>query len=824
MQATVIRYCGLPVFVACLAVSLATADDTATDAGDAFFEQRIRPLLVEHCYACHSGRAKKQKGGLRLDLRSTVRSGGESGPAIVPGRPEQSLLISAVRHESLKMPPERKLSDRAIADLVRWIELGAPDPRDGTAAPSSDSVAVDGRAHWAFQPVAPPARPAVRATDWPRNALDYFVLARLEQAELQPVADADRYTWLRRVTFDLTGLAPTVAEIRAFQQDTSPRAWHAVVDRLLATPAYGQRWARHWLDLVGYADQIGTSNNVFAEHAWRYRDYVVAALNADKPYAQFVREQIAGDLLTPETPVERAAGITATGFLVLGDLEIVEADKAKLRVDIVDQQLTKVSRAFLGLTIGCARCHDHKFDPIPQRDYYAIAGVFHSSRSVFKTDRGVWSDVLARELPETAEQQRVSAEQTQRHQQRLTALKAERTEAERQKKQLAEENNGADEATEGKQIAARKKQIDQLASKVSQLDRKIVHAEFFVPGAPRVYGVEDIAKPADMQITIRGNPRALGETVPRGFLQVATTVPAAIPAGASGRAELAVWIASPENPLTARVAANRIWQKLFGRGLVRSVDNFGLRGEKPSHPGLLDHLAHRFTSSGWSQKRLLRMLTLSRSYRMSSAHSPSGHHADPENRLLWRMNRTRLDAESLRDALLLATDQLHRIGGGSAIPLEYLENVGNIDPANVNPPSFSLSKWRPEQPFLRTLYLPVIRSSSQPGPAELRNVFDFPNPSEFTGHRVTTAVPTQALFLMNSPVLKKHAAALATRLHAEAEDETQRLELLWLRVLGRPIRATEEQEARAFLAAVGDGAWRELSHALFASNEFLMRL
>ena len=218
------------------------------------------------------------------------------------------------------------------------------------------------------------------------------------------------------------------------------------------------------------------------------------------------------------------------------------------------------------------------------------------------------------------------------------------------------------------------------------------------------------------------------------------------------------------------------------------------------------------------------MLTLSRSYRMSSAHSPSGHHADPENRLLWRMNRTRLDAESLRDALLLATDQLHRIGGGSAIPLEYLENVGNIDPANVNPPSFSLSKWRPEQPFLRTLYLPVIRSSSQPGPAELRNVFDFPNPSEFTGHRVTTAVPTQALFLMNSPVLKKHAAALATRLHAEAEDETQRLELLWLRVLGRPIRATEEQEARAFLAAVGDGAWRELSHALFASNEFLMRL
>lgn len=820
MQVIAIRYCGLPVVVACLMASSAAADD----AGDAFFEQRIRPLLVEHCYACHSGRAKKQKGGLRLDLRSTVRVGGESGPAIVPGRPEQSLLISAVRHESLKMPPKRKLPDRAIADLVRWIEMGAPDPRDGTTGPSSDFVAVDGREHWAFQPVAQPARPTVQATAWPRAELDYFILARLEQTELRPVEDADRYTWLRRVTFDLTGLAPTVAEIRAFQQDTSPHAWDTVVDRLLATPAYGQRWARHWLDLVGYADQIGTSNNVFAEHAWRYRDYVVAALNADKSYAQFVREQIAGDLLTPETPVERAAGITATGFLVLGDLEIVEADKAKLRVDIVDQQLIKVSRAFLGLTIGCARCHDHKFDPIPQHDYYAIAGVFHSSRSVFKTDRGVWSDVLVRELPETTRQQAVRAERIQRHQERLTALKAERTEAEQQKKRLAAQNNGTDEAAEDNQVAARKKQIDQLANKISQLDRTIVHAEFFAPGATRVYGVEDIEQPADMQITIRGNPRALGETVPRGFLQVATTVTPTIPPGASGRGELAAWIASRENPLTARVAVNRVWQKLFGSGLVRSIDNFGVRGQKPSHPELLDHLAHWFTSSGWSQKRLLRMLMLSRSYRMSSAHSPSGHRADPENRLLWRMNRTRLDAESLRDALLLATDQLHRIGGGSAIPLEYLENVGNIDPTNVNPPSFSLSKWRPEQPFLRTLYLPVIRSSSQPGPAELRNVFDFPNPSEFTGHRVTTAVPTQALFLMNSPVLKKHAAALATRLNAEAENETKRLELLWLRVLNRPITASEQQEALAFLAAVGDHAWRELSHALFASNEFLIRL
>ena len=824
MQVTAIRYRGFSLLAVCLLAPLAVADDAGTEAGEAFFEQRIRPLLVEHCYACHSGRAQKQKGGLRLDLKSTLRRGGESGPAIVPGRPEQSLLISAVRHESLKMPPKRKLPARAIADLVQWIEMGAPDPREGTGGSSSDSATADGRQHWAFQRVAPPDRPSVREAAWPRAALDYFILARLEQAGLHPVQDADRYTWLRRVTFDLTGLAPTVAEIRAFQQDTSPQAWDAVVDRLLATPAYGQRWARHWLDLVGYADQIGTSNNVFAEHAWRYRDYVIEALNADKSYAQFVREQIAGDLLTQDLPVERAAGITATGFLVLGDLEIVEADKAKLRVDIVDQQLVKVSRAFLGLTVGCARCHDHKFDPISQRDYYAIAGVFHSSRSVFKTARGVWSDVLVRELPETTFQQAVRAERTQRHQERLDALKAERTKAEQQQAQLEAQAKPPTEKPADDQVAARKKQIDQLASKIGQLNRTINHAEFFAPAAPRVYGVEDVDQPADMQITIRGNPRALGDTVPRGFLHAATTVSPTIPAGASGRGELASWIASRENPLTARVAVNRIWQKLFGRGLVHSIDNFGVRGGKPSHPGLLDYLADQFASNGWSQKRLVRTLTLSRTYRMSSAHSPIGHREDPENHLVWRMNRTRLDAESLRDALLLVTGQLHRISGGSAIPLEYMENVANIDPSNVNPPSFSLSKWRPEQPFVRTIYLPVIRSSSQPGPAELRNVFDFPNPSEFTGRRVTTAVPTQALFLMNSPVLKKHAALLATRLKADTDDGTKRLELLWLRVLNRPITLLEQTEAVAFLEAVGDNAWSELSHALFASNEFLMRL
>ena len=399
-----------PVFACvCLMSSLLHAEDRLSEQQAAFFEKRVRPVLVEHCYKCHSASAKHLKGGLRLDLRETLRRGGDSGLAIVPGRVDQSLLIEAVRYESLEMPPEGKLPQRVIVDLVKWVEMGAPDPRDAKSDRPPDTAVTNGRDHWAFQPVKEPQRPDVKEDSWPLSELDFFILSRLEREDLSPEEDADRYTWLRRVSFDLTGLPPTVPQIRQFQEDTSPLAHAAVVDRLIGSRAFGERWARHWLDLVGYADQIGTSNNVFAEHAWRYRDYVIDALNEDKPFDRFIREQIAGDLLQFDSVEEQAASITATGFLVLGDLEIVEADKAKLRVDIIDQQVVKISNAFLGMTIGCARCHDHKFDPIPQRDYYAIAGFFHSTKSVYKTQRGVWSDVNAVELPETPSQQTTRA-------------------------------------------------------------------------------------------------------------------------------------------------------------------------------------------------------------------------------------------------------------------------------------------------------------------------------------------------------------------------------------------------------------------------------
>ena len=803
------------------------ADDASPEdkAAAESFQREVLPILRRHCYKCHSHDARKANGGLVLDSRSGWATGGDSGPAVVPGKLDQSLLITAIRYKDadLKMPPTGKLPDELISRLERWVADGAHDPRVTQSARNSAGIDLDaGRQHWAFRPRRDVSPPAVNDTKWPVNDVDRYVLARLEKTELRPVADADRFTWLRRVSFDLTGLPPTLQEIRAFEADESSSAHERVVDRLLNSRAFGERWARHWLDLVGYADQIGTSNSVFAQHAWRYRDYVIDAFNNDKSFDRFVREQIAGDLLPHESAEERAANLVATGFLVLGDIEIVEADKAKLLVDIVDQQINKVGRAFLGMTIDCARCHDHKFDPILQRDYYAMGGFFHGTSTVFKTERGVWSDVNVNDLPETDAQKAERAQREQAHAEKLARLGRDRKQAQERTAELNKLLTNKDLAQDKREQLT--KERDQKNGLVGNLAREIEHAEFFAPTVPRAHGVWDVEKPGDMNITIRGNPRALGDKVPRGFLTVVSRSLPDIPQGQSGRRELADWMASSDNPLTARVAVNRIWQKLFGEGLARSVDYFGLPGQRPSHPALLDYLATQFMRDGWSQKRLIRSLVLSRTYRLDSTHDDRAHTADPQNRLLWRMNRFRLDAEALRDAMIFVSGQLKPSTGGPAMPLEFPENVGGLSPKDVNPPNFRFTKWRPGQEFERTVYLPVIRHSAQPGPATLRHVFDFPQPSQFAGQRAITAVPTQALFLMNSPVVKEHAVALAERMNKETTDDAQRLELLWLTLLNRPITAAEQRETTAFLSAAGENAWSELCHALLASNEFLMRL
>jgi hypothetical protein len=785
------------LMVASLALSSARAAEDL-----AFFEATVLPLLQKRCYECHS-HEQKIKGGLALDLKSGWQTGGDNGPAIIPGDLAKSHLIQAVRYADpeMEMPPKGKLAASEIEVLEKWVAMGAPDSRVAKVAAKTKAIDFEaGKKFWAFQPVREAKMPIVKDTAWPLDAVDRFLLVKLEASGIPPNADADAHTWLRRVSLDLTGLPPTPQEIERFTSDLSGQpdssdAYAAVVDRLLNNQAFGERWARHWLDLTGYADQIGTSNSVFAEHAWRYRDYVIRAFNNDKPFDQFIREQVAGDLVPADSPEKRAENITATGFLVLGDVEIVAVDKLKMEHDLVDQQVSKVGTAFLGMTLGCVRCHDHKFDPIAQTDYYAIAGMFRSTDSTYKTDNGVWSSVHQADLPETPGQQKHREQQLEHHESRIKALEAE--------------------------LAA------QTAEKADTkaLKAQIEHLKFFAPAVPKAFAVQDRAKPADMKITIRGNPYALGDQVKRGVMRVASWADLPpIPANQSGRAQLADWLADPRNPLTARVTVNRIWQKLFGEGIVRTVDYFGTRGEPPTHPELLDHLAARFVRSGWSQKQLIRSLVLSRAYRMSCAHNALAMGKDPENRLLWRMNRQRLDAEAIRDSMLALSGRLAPSNGGPALPLEFPENVTSLSPKAVNPPAFSFKKMRPVHDFERTIYLPVIRTAAQPGSAKLRDVFDFTQPAQIAGKRAETAVPTQALFLLNSDMLRSRAAEVSSDLAQDAPDAGARLEALWLRVLNRPISPAERDEARQFLKALpSDKAWLELSHALLSSNEFLLR-
>jgi len=800
---------------------LAAADESVA-AGDDFFRTKVEPILRSRCFECHS-HGGRINGGLVLDSRQGWQTGGDSGPAVVPGKAAESLLIQAVRYQAdgLEMPPKGKLPADEIAILEEWVASGASDPREAAAPVKKAGVDVEaGRRHWAYQPVRDAAPPAVRDRSWPLTEVDAFVLARLEAAGIRPNGEADDHTWLRRVSFDLTGLPPTEAEIAAFVADRSAEARERVVDRLLASPAYGERWARHWLDLVGYAEQIGTEGKVFAEHAWRYRDYLVDAYNADKPFDQFVREQIAGDLLPAATPRERRERLVATGFLVLGDVDINAVDKLKMELDFVDSQVSKVGIAFLGMTLGCVRCHDHKFDAIGQEDYYGLAGMFRSTRSTFKTPYGIWSNVQRVDLPPLEEELVVG----ERHEATLAEWRCE-------KAALTAEIGaiGADGGADGE------KRRHELEKQVAEVDRRIAHGEYFHPGRPQAIAVQDVPEPADMRLTIRGNPHALGGTVPRGLVRVAMWGPQpSIPPGQSGRRELAEWVADPRNPLTPRVVVNRVWQKLFGEGIVRSVDYFGTQGDPPSHPELLDHLAARFVKEGWSQKRLLRTLALSRTYRLSSD-AGSQAAVDPDDTLFWRMHPRRLDAESIRDAMLVASGRLARSVGGPGLPLEFPENVTGlpIKPKQDGHPQFALKKSRESQAFERTLYLPVVRTGNQPDTARLRDVFDFPQPAQFVGRRSETAVPTQSLYLLNADLIRQRSEDLAAALMESGGGDADRIERLWLRVLNRPATAVEREDALAFLEASRDPpapdagdrrGWVELIRGLFGTNEFLLRL
>lgn len=1080
-----------------------------------FFETKIRPILVEHCYKCHSADAEKVKGGLLLDSREGVLKGGDSGPAIVSGKPEESLLIKAVQQfdKDLQMPPPksgRKLSEEQINDLVMWIKLGAPDPRTGKSAVVAKKPTYDfeaARKLWAFQKPEDPSVPKIQNTKWPKSPIDNFILAKLEEKNLRPATAADKRTLIRRATFDLIGLPPTPAEIDAFLKDKSPNAFAKVVERLLASPHYGERWGRHWLDVVRYADsadaRVTGGPEDFAE-AWRYRDWVVNSFNRDLPYDQFITQQLAGDLLPPPEPdgIDTNA-IIATGMYAIGNWGNGDADKDKILTDIADDAVDVTGRAFLGLTLACARCHDHKFDPIPTEDYYSLAGIFFSSHIIPKlspkgsgetmlripliskaeverrkqrevrmlelekkieqaqdeqiaelakkvlpktenyltavwqlrqdkeislalvaadreldevvlkrwldfldagsvglfsqpvenllNNRGLhaWRNAAGADTPsvvanatdleasfltiklpahrlaihpspkdgvaagwkspirgeveirgrvvdvdpncgdgidwELVKISRGSAQSLAKgsipsggkeefigktsalscevqpgellqvnvypkggYECDTTLVEFEIAETSGQKRvwdinrdvvpdflasnphsdsfgnadvwyfrDLAEKEMSAPEGTGFAQwtVLARSdgSKSSDVAEVVIRIQRELlegaaksrIYESFSVPrGAfwtslrneQKIFAPDKWKKLADfkaelatlrnnppppvemanglqeggvpesphagvhdVKIHVRGKYDRLGEVAPRRFLRLLAGDERKPVTGGSGRLQLAAWLISPENPLTARVMVNRIWQHHFGEGIVRTPNNFGKLGAPPTHPELLDYLSHRFMESGWSIKAMHRAIMLSATYQQSATGDAATMKADPENKLFGRMNRQRLDAESLRDGLLAAAGRLDEKLGGSSIR--------------------DLNNNR------RTLYLMMIRSDR----SNYRMLFDAADPNSIVEQRVVSTVAPQALFLMNHPFVLAQTTALAEQVAAlKVKSDEKRIEWLYRNLFGRAPTSQEIKIGRESLTKARQAlnqneklVWQEYCQVLLCANEFV---
>ncbi len=920
-----------------------------------FFESKIRPVLVKHCYECHSAESESLKGGLLVDSAPGLLKGGDSGTSLVKGKPVESLLLEALKYESFEMPPEGKLSDAVIADFEKWIAMGAADPRTKLLVPKQGTKGIDieaGRLFWAFQPPESHVIPKVQDADWPHNWVDNFILQRLEENNTQPMPNAERATLLRRLAYDLTGLPPRPEEVEKVLYSDDPQAVTKYMGRLLASPQFGEHWGRHWLDVARYADSNGGDFNATFHNAWRYRNYVIETFNADRPFNQFVIEQIAGDLLDSSSHKERERNVVATGFLMFGTKMLSERDKEKLRMDIVDEQVTSIGKAFMGMTLGCARCHDHKFDPIPTADYYALAGILRSTQTLDGEIQKYVSNWTRQPLPMTPEH----ATALQEYKNKTSQLKKEIKESEAKAKSLKtissrsnilkqgividdseaevignwkasvysknfigkgyihddrqergkkrvifktnvpadgeyevrfafpgsggrasnvpvtithadgvssiivdqtkqapiltmlkplgrfnftkdqpavieisnknangyvivdavqivsieelEKDAGADDTGVLAELEAIKKEIAQQKVKLKEIE-----ANAPAP-APLALAVREAKEQGDYFVCIRGEHRNLGPKVSRGFLSVANFEGAPeIEVGQSGRLALAKWVADPQHPLTARVYVNRIWHHLMGAGLVRSVDNFGTLGERPTHPLLLDQLAVEFIEHDWSTKWLVREIVSSHTYQLTSQYDENRWQADPENRLLWRANRKPLPAESIRDTMLLAAGKLDFTPGGPPVAnLGTLVTVNNADDKGV----------QLKETTIRTLYQPVIRNELP----SLMRVFDFADPDFVLGQRTQTTVPAQALWMLNGPFLGEQAEKVAGRLlQQELSTDGEKLERLFLFTLGRPPTKLETEVSVEFIAAnEGDQkeTWTDLTHALFASSAFRM--
>lgn len=778
----------LIVFIVTLVAPAAVADDAAEVE---FFEKRVRPVLVQRCYGCHANDAKTIRGGLLVDSRDALLIGGDSGPAVVPGKPEESLLIEAVLfHDDAdyQMPPKGKLPQREIEALIQWVKSGAPFPGKQSSPDRPASVPghkreIDWEAErrfWSFVDVSRKPLPPIHQTDWPRRRIDQFVLAKMEQQKLQPSPRADRATLIRRLSFDLTGLPPTPDEVQAFLADSSPDAMEDLVDRLLASPRFGERWARVWLDLARYTDRTASWLDKIGD-AHLYRDWVVRAMNEDVPYDQFIHRQLATDFL-PETD---ASDIPALGFLGLSPnywkelklpseiIKVIVADEWEERVDAV-------SRTYLGLTVACARCHDHKFDAITMQDYYALAGVFASCR------------IQGRPTIDESLYKTVQAASRQ-----VAALNKEVAQLKKQ------------QAPDEDKIAELNAQIQSLQRKTphygTPLAPAVVEETLFVErkGATAQEGTKLVYKPQprDLHLFIRGNPNRPGEVVPRRFLAVLNQSPEQTFKTGSGRLELAQAITTDAASLTARVMVNRIWLAHFGRGLVTTPSNFGRSGERPSHPQLLDDLAARFIENGWSLKWLHREIVLSATYLQSSKPRPEQESLDPDNVWLARMNRRRLSIEAWRDAMLCVSGRLNPELGGPSIELADANNDR------------------------RTLYGTIHRRDM----STLLMNHDFPDPTSHSPQRVPTTTSLQGLYALNGPFILQQSEALASRLlDRDLRTDDQRIQLAYKLLFAREPSAREVELGLQFLGLPDSESekqtqreiWIQYAHVLLASNEF----
>jgi len=748
-----------------------------------FYETQVRPLLEKNCYSCHG--TGKIKGGLRLTSRDSVLTGGDTGPAVALDDPAVSVLLEAIRYESYEMPPKGKMAQEDIDTLTRWVEMGLPwtpgeAPHEPAEAEEDHSVITEEeRSFWSFQPVRRPDVPSVRDSRWVTTAIDAFILARLEENDLAPAPPAEKAALLRRATYDLIGLPPTPEEVDAFLADDSPDAFEKVVDRLLASPHYGERWGRHWLDLVRFAETNSFERDAVKPNAWRYRDYVIGAFNADKPYDQFVREQLAGD----ELEQVNSESITATGFYRLGIWDDEPTDSLQARYDELDDIMATTSQVFLGITINCARCHDHKLDPIPQEDYYRFQAFFHGIKGYKEVDqrKGIETANILADIGSQADQETYLAE--------VAAYEQRREQVERRLAEFEEEalarivldaaGQNLDELSTGDAAGAGEKRPRPAAllAALSDLEREeykqakteLIQLDRAKPSPiAQALSVKGTRVVPATYVLIRGNASSPGKEVEPGYPQVFGFSDPVIPepaedAASSGRRRvLADWIASRENPLSARVMVNRLWQHHFGRGIVRSSNDFGSIGDRPTHPELLDWLAAEFVDGGWRVKRLHKMIMLSSAYRMSSRATAAGLAADPENNLLWRMDMRRLGAEEIRDSILAVNGKLNlKMGGPGVYPIISEEVM-----AGQSRPGDGWGNSSPEDQCRRSVYIHVKRSLVLPILAS----FDMADTDSSCPVRFATTQPTQALSMLNGEFLNEEAAAFAERLRREAGD------------------------------------------------------